>query len=275
MRGSSILIVALAFIACSSNSGPAECVPPCSPGYVCDDGTCIEPCNPACGPGYFCDVGSATCVPVDAGTDTTVDWLDSSSDSVIDPDALEETEPPADAPADDITIECSPFELECDGICIDPMTDRLNCGTCDHICPMEALCVWGECECQPAGTDYCEGDCIPVEEDRENCGECGNECGELEVCSEGDCVACHPLYQTVCSNECIWTSFDRFNCGGCGNVCPTPQFCYDGSCEDCTGTYYAMCDGYCTILSVDHFNCGYCGNECPFSSPFCNAGSCH
>jgi hypothetical protein len=32
----------------------SECTPPCSPGYVCQTGTCRAVCNPACRPGYTC-----------------------------------------------------------------------------------------------------------------------------------------------------------------------------------------------------------------------------
>lgn len=33
---------------------PAECAPPCSPGYFCQAGLCLAECNPPCGPGRTC-----------------------------------------------------------------------------------------------------------------------------------------------------------------------------------------------------------------------------
>jgi hypothetical protein len=31
-----------------------DCVPPCSPGYECNSGTCAALCNPACPAGWVC-----------------------------------------------------------------------------------------------------------------------------------------------------------------------------------------------------------------------------
>ncbi len=38
----------------SATTAPKECVPPCSPGYLCLEGICIEACNPRCQPSERC-----------------------------------------------------------------------------------------------------------------------------------------------------------------------------------------------------------------------------
>jgi hypothetical protein len=40
-----------------------ECFPPCSPGYLCHEGACIEACNPRCGDGFRCSA-ERICEPV-------------------------------------------------------------------------------------------------------------------------------------------------------------------------------------------------------------------
>jgi hypothetical protein len=48
----------------SSAPGPATtaCDPPCSPGYICNAGSCAALCNPPCGPGQVCRA-DRLCVP--------------------------------------------------------------------------------------------------------------------------------------------------------------------------------------------------------------------
>lgn len=42
------------FAQVAATTAPKECVPPCSPGYLCLEGICIEACNPRCQPSERC-----------------------------------------------------------------------------------------------------------------------------------------------------------------------------------------------------------------------------
>jgi hypothetical protein len=47
-------------------------------------------------------------------------------------------------------FKCLPNELYCSGVCIDPMTDPFNCGSCGNVCP-SLLCSGGMCQGLVAG----------------------------------------------------------------------------------------------------------------------------
>jgi len=269
-------LLPLLLLGCSTAASPT-CTPPCSPGYVCVSGECVEACNPLCGEGQHCGP-DATCID---------DPLDTSTDTIEDTDAGDTaTEIPEDPDVEDVTVEdvleeCPYGRIRCGGECIDPMTSEEFCGDCDTSCPLEALCVWGECECQRAGETYCDGACIPSDEDRLNCGGCGVECTDEQICTGGSCEACsEPEWFSVCGNKCRLLSFDHWNCGTCGHECTgdTP-FCFIEECVACSGPFMAWCefpDGStrCTMTNWDHFNCGYCGHVCPDATPWCDEGTC-
>ena len=53
----------------SGGASSSACSPPCSPGYLCEEGACIAVCNPPCSPGYTC-ASDRTCQPApDAPTE--------------------------------------------------------------------------------------------------------------------------------------------------------------------------------------------------------------
>jgi hypothetical protein len=128
------------------------------------------------------------------------------------------------------------------------MTDPLNCGACDHVCPTalhaEPFCSAGTCAlgCAP-GFAACDGD--P---------------------SGGGCT--------------VDTNSDTANCGACGHVCPVDASgmsgCYAGKCGvacmpgvgDCDGDPSNGCE---SDLSSDAKNCGSCGTACNGS---CIASAC-
>lgn len=177
-----------------------------------------------------------------------------------------------DVPVEDVEIECDSFHLPCEGECIDPMTDRSNCGECGNICPMEALCVWGECDCQPAGTVLCGDECVELGTD-ENCGECGDGCdvGIGEACREGTC-ACEDGWG-ICEGTCVnLQANDRF-CGNCYTPCAHDWGCIDGICEclvdSCSRDGHVFC---VDLMTNDNF-CGICSNRCDFDER-CDGGTC-
>ena len=184
-------------------------------------------------------------------------------------EALEEQEEPA----------CSAGLIPCGGFCIDPSTDRLNCGGCGIACDVTEQCRDGDCTC-PDPYVYCGVTCVNTNLDRRHCGECNHACDALAVCTGGLCV-CPEGYED-CGGDCADLNIDNENCGSCGSVCTGGEFCNGtGSCALECGSPYTLCnpglDGYCADLQEDPFNCSACGEVCPtrdFSVPACIAGTC-
>jgi hypothetical protein len=107
---------------------------------------------------------------------------------------------------------CDEGQTECDGVCVDLLTDLNNCGACGAICESTLVgvgCIEGECvrtQC-PAALTHCGDNAnLPVEEhcfdlptDPNNCGACGN------VCASGECVdgACTPTLPETGSGSAV------------------------------------------------------------------------
>lgn len=62
--------------------------------------------------------------------------------------------------ADAGTCACSSGLTDCDGGCVDVLTDRQNCGSCGHTCPGGQSCWNGTCPCVDAGSNA-DGHCCP------------------------------------------------------------------------------------------------------------------
>jgi hypothetical protein len=84
---------------------------------------------------------------------------------------------PGDSAMDDTAPDgsCPAGEILCEGVCVDPDTDRLNCGGCGNRCEATERCVAGECVCA-AGFIECGGVCVDPNIDRRHCGGCNNQC---------------------------------------------------------------------------------------------------
>ena len=78
---------------------------------------------------------------------------------------------------------------ECDGSCVELMSDPDNCGGCGNQCPPTAGCIDGQCEapCQDGGGSLCGATCVDLSSDQNNCGMCGNACVGLQLCVGGSC----------------------------------------------------------------------------------------
>jgi hypothetical protein len=129
----------------------------------------------------------------------------------------------------------NPTDLNCSGICVDPLDDRKNCGACGFSCT--DFCVSGTCTC-PLGWKRCDGVCIDPMVDRKNCGGCGNTC--TDFCVSGACTC--PIAWARCGVHC---------CPPCTDL----ECCVD---EDCKDSYYNKCTGgvYCECTGV-----GYCDHQ--------------
>ena len=189
---------------------------------------------------------------------------------------------------DDAGTECVLPRLVCDNnVCVDPNTDRMNCGGCNHVCQANALCTangssascvpcpGNQVACGASGAAFC----TDTTTDRNNCGACGSACGAGLVCKNGQC-AC-PL--TTCGSACVDTTTDVNNCGGCGTICPNGgphegAVCTQSHCGIVCAPFYADCDGIGTNgcesdLQAGSTSCGACGRTCAGGAK-CAGGTC-
>src|SRR5205085_12551620 len=103
--------------------------------------------------------------------------------------------------------------ISCGGVCVDPTSDRHNCGGCGVQCGETEACINGFCEsgfasqagrrgepsasapssvrvCRPqcaSGLMFCDPGCADLSSDPFNCGVCYHQCAPNEVCSGGTC----------------------------------------------------------------------------------------
>lgn len=185
-------------------------------------------------------------------------------------------------------LTCDEGLLECDGQCVDPLSDAAHCGGCNTTCG-EGTCDAGSC--QPAecgeGLTWCDASlsCADLMNDRENCGQCGRDCNaEFTEISEGilyphdlTCTAgvCHdgdepcepypdhgPCWQTEnCNAPAGEYQCRPLHCGGRCQPCPDLHECIDDECVfinpcsaeffPCTGYTEDYCDGSNPTFMVD------------------------
>ena len=185
-----------------------------------------------------------------------------------------------------IPVRCGEGGKICGSACIDPSTDKSNCGQCGNVCIPEEKCIDGGCRNLTSDNQYCgqsaqacpvlweccDGICKNRELDEENCGGCGTSCDRGETCCDGNCVD---------------TSVDSSHCGSCDRSCsassgetcrdsrcvqrPEPDYC-GGSGTICTWRE-ECCDGRCVSINDDENNCGRCGNACMGGDECCD-GEC-
>ncbi len=150
----------------------------------------------------------------------------------------------------------NPDLLTCDGTCVDPEDDPLNCGDCGVECAPDERCESADCvfdcDCDPIyevcedfeclcreGTERCGDDCVATVNDPFHCGECDNECDD--VCLGFECVTdCGAL--TQCGGACTDTELDPLHCGECGHECEADALCVFGVCRDAVPIPF-QCDG--------------------------------
>ena len=159
-------------------------------------------------------------------------------------------------------IECPAVDgmdkKNCDGACVDLLTDNANCGECGNVCKDGEKCKSGTCRISCPDTQIICGDtCVDLTVDGNNCGECGHACKSGEKCQDSECVISCLEGQVACDGACIDPKQDTRNCGGCGQICPDIQTCVDGTCACPEGT--TDCNSQCfdfEKLNLD--NCTEC-----------------
>ncbi len=184
---------------------------------------------------------------------------------------------------DDAGGACIAPRIQCQGVCVDPLTDRLNCNNCGTTCAVNALCENGACTPCPNSEVACGSSgaafCTDTTADARNCGVCGNACAQGTTCKTGQCTC--PL--TTCGTECVDLQTDAAHCGACDTPCPSPgphetAVCTAAHCGVVCTAPFADCDGQggngCEAnLLTGTTSCGACGRTCAGNGA-CAGGMC-
>jgi hypothetical protein len=112
--------------------GQAACAGACT-SLTSDPNNCGA-CGNVCPNGASCNAGvCAGATPADAGTDATIQGNDASPGTGNDasPGTGDDASPDASADA----AACTPGQIVCSNVCVDPTTDPNNCGACGNACP--------------------------------------------------------------------------------------------------------------------------------------------
>lgn len=127
---------------------------------------------------------------------------------------------------------CTAPAIDCDGTCVNPQTDAMNCGACGTACTAAQECMAGTCTalCTTPTPDRCDTTCVDLTSDTANCGVCGTACTGTEVCNASMCEIPCPMGETACSAACVDLMADGANCGVCGNACAVGERCSAGTC---------------------------------------------
>lgn len=167
-------------------------------------------------------------------------------------------------------VVCRAGTVACGTGCIDPSSDKRNCGGCGISCGTGQQCNSGVCECE-AGTKLCNGECVVTDFDAKHCGQCGKACSTGGLCNSGTCGC--PTGLSECTGACVSLVNDAKNCGQCGKACAANEVCDHSACVlSCTAPA-VECSGACATLATDRLNCGQCGKVCP-ATESCVAGNC-
>ncbi|GAG34147.1 unnamed protein product, partial [marine sediment metagenome] len=154
------------------------------------------------------------------------------------------------------TSSCPGGLIDCNGTCVDPLTDRTYCGasgdcqgaSAGTTCAPGQICDGtGNCalSCQ-AGLVECNGTCVDPLTNRMYCGASGDcqganagaQCGSGEICVNGQCEISCPTGQLDCGGFCVNPLTDEDYCGASGDcqganagqTCAWGQRCVNGSC---------------------------------------------
>lgn len=164
---------------------------------------------------------------------------------------------------------CPGVMEECEGRCVDTLTDDQHCGGCGNVCGEDGVepdyptleayhCVpvdsgegggvRGECGCDDEQED-CGGACGNIRVDNQHCGACFYSCGASDIeCVEGSCDGAIDVCEVGfvdCFGECVPES------QGCGVQCEPGS---DGCNQP------LMCgDEVCGLLMSESFAVGFAG----------------
>ncbi len=155
--------------------------------------------------------------------------------------------------------------------CVDPTSDKLNCGACGKVCATTDVCASSTCVCPGTGGQVCglgqtccpNSGCYDLSKDDKHCGACGTACATGTTCMTGVCMASTSLCQPSCTN---------------GTVCVGSQCTCNGFPASCSANGQYCCPGAmgCVDTLTDPNNCGQCGRSCASEGKnLCCGGTCY
>lgn len=207
-------------------------------------------------------------------------------------------------------VSCPAGELNCNGTCINPQTDRTFCGAAGACglgdsgsagtpCAAGMVCSAGSCavSCQ-SGLVECAGVCVNPTNDGNYCGattgcgtgdtgSAGAVCAPGQVCSSGSCQLTCQSGLLDCNGTCIDPTADRSYCGatpGCGigdagsagATCGAGQVCSSSTCGATCASPLVLNNGAC-IDPTGITTCGATSNshgaDCTATGQICVTGN--
>ncbi len=195
-------------------------------------------------------------------------------------------------------VSCPTGEVECNGICVDPLTSNAFCGAkgtcvttqgdandsaginctahpgtvCDGKGSCSVTCAVGEV--------VCNGTCVDPNTNPKYCGvdaACAPKTGTTgictgnQVCNAGTCATTCATGFVNCNGVCVDPTTDSQHCGvnaacgggqGTAGVCPNGTVCTTAagvtSCSASCGTGLSVCTNECVNEQVDPSHCGSC-----------------
>jgi Cys-rich repeat protein len=256
---------------CETPCGPDGAV--CPAGLACCEGLCVDvlfdpencgTCGAVCAAGETCQRG--VCMQDGCTSDADCDDGDPSTLDYCENGVCVSTyQCQTDA-------DCSIFEMCCAQVCVDLLSDPLNCGACGLMCAAGESCVQGACmqaECDdftdcddgnPDTFDYCEnGTCFhePYCVSDADCPEgmlcmdglcmydpCPDEDMDGWCTCDGDCddfdASVHPGAEEICDDG-IDNNCDGLVDENCGLECTSDADCDDGDPQTEDLCVYGIC----------------------------------
>lgn len=128
----------------------------------------------------------------------------------------------------------------CNGVCVDLLNDKANCGACGTMCQQLEICLGGACACSGMNRVRCGNDCVDLTTDGKHCGQCRRECPA--DCVNGVC-ACTGITDCPAAAGCTCTS--RFEGGSaCRDSATSPTAC-DSDADCGLGSFCRADTGTC------------------------------
>ncbi len=109
---------------------------------------------------------------------------------------------------------CPAIQIECGGLCVDPVNNNQHCGRCDNACDTGQICGDGTCAVAcPEDKQECDGICFDLESTDQHCGDCRTRCDPTDQqCRAGRCeLACDQFLNSAVSDPwgIQWDGLER------------------------------------------------------------------